>query len=237
MIRKVGYKANHHGFFVVVVVVKIPVAFVLLERTTRWHYFTAECAFTSEISHGITRSHQFISWLWGLKANQFAILGNNAICRFRCTKQIPLLFSRFHNTKNNAVFCFLRFRNTHTTVSLLFSGLKTKPFLGIPYMQQVECSGSSLPSGSSLYAMVIYERRGDRIVSSVDIQNKECSTSDYFNACSIDDRQPRKTRLTILVSDLSEGESREYGCNASLKTSSGRFKVESWFITVRGLSK
>ena len=98
---------------------KIPVAFVLLERTTRWHYFTAECAFTSEISHGITRSHQFISWPWGLKANQFAVSGNNAICSFRCTKQIRLLFSVFHNTKNNACFCVVQ-KHAHNHKFVVF---------------------------------------------------------------------------------------------------------------------
>ena len=115
--------------------------------------------------------------------------------------------------------------------------MKSKPFVEIPGMQLVQCSGETLPAGSNLYAMVLYERRGDRIVSSVDLQNGECSTSDYFNACFVSERDPRRTRLQILVSDLTEGRTRDFGCNASIKTSGGRFKVESWFTTVYGLRK
>ncbi|XP_076457959.1 uncharacterized protein LOC143291754 isoform X4 [Babylonia areolata] len=111
-------------------------------------------------------------------------------------------------------------------------GLRTRPFLGLSHMQELECSVEGLPSGSNLYAMFIYERHRERILSSVDVQNRQCSTSEYFNSCVIDSRDPRKSKLRLVISDLAWGERREYGCNASIKTSEGRLKVETWFLTV-----
>ncbi|KAL8563675.1 hypothetical protein ACOMHN_035409 [Nucella lapillus] len=122
------------------------------------------------------------------------------------------------------------------SVTVRYQSLKTKPFLGLAHMQELECSVEGLPSGSNLYAMFIYERHRERILSSMDIQNKQCSTSEYFNSCLINSRDPRRSKLRLVISDLSWGERREYGCNASIKTSDGRFKVETWFLTV-GLSR
>ncbi|XP_070201555.1 uncharacterized protein [Littorina saxatilis] len=117
------------------------------------------------------------------------------------------------------------------------TGLGSNPFPGIPDMQEVSCSGAGLPPGSYPYALFIYEKRGDRIISSVDIPKRECSTSDFFNACEINDRDNRLTKLRILVPNLHEGETRVFGCNASIKTGRGRFQEVSWFITLRHFSE
>jgi hypothetical protein len=115
---------------------------------------------------------------------------------------------------------------------LFCSGLQTRSFLDLSDVQEVLCSGHRLPAGFSLYAMVLFERHGDSILSSVDIQSRQCQTSHLFNLCHIDDRDSRMTTLRTLINDLKEGESKVLGCNASMKTSEGRFKVETWFVNV-----
>ncbi|KAK7490329.1 hypothetical protein BaRGS_00018490, partial [Batillaria attramentaria] len=112
------------------------------------------------------------------------------------------------------------------------NGLTSKLFRGFHNVQEIECSGAPLPTGSSLYALVLFEKSSDKVLSLADFSKKQCTTSENFVSCNMDETDFKKSTLRALVVNLAEGESRVYGCNASILTPGGRFSVISWSLTV-----
>ena len=85
--------------------------------------------------------------------------------------------------------------------------------------------------------MVLYEKQSDRVLSLADLSKKQCSTASDYVSCQIDATDSKKSLLKVLVVDIAEGQSRAYGCNASILTSGGRFQVVSWSVVVRHQSE
>ena len=127
----------------------------------------------------------------------------------------------------------------HSTIPnfRFLSGMSSRLFRGFHNIQEVACTGKTLPTGSSLYALVLYEKKHDRITAIADFSKKQCFTSGRYASCDLDAADPKQSLLRSLDLDLAEGQSRTYGCNASFMTSAGRFRVFSWSIRIRRASK
>ena len=117
------------------------------------------------------------------------------------------------------------------------SGMSSRLYRGFHNIQEVACTGRTLPAGSNLYALVLYEKEHDRVVAIADFSKKQCATSDHYSSCDLDPVDAKHSQLRSLNVDLAEGQSRAYGCNASFMTSGGRFRVVSWSLTIRHTSK
>ena len=120
---------------------------------------------------------------------------------------------------------------------MFFPGLSSKSFQGFHNLQEIQCSGENLPQGSDLMAMVLFEANSNSILAAANLRKMECSTSDRYVACHLDDTDTRKSRLMALVDDLAEGQSRVYGCNVSAFASGMQIELFSWSITVHHISK
>lgn len=109
-------------------------------------------------------------------------------------------------------------------------------FRDIPSLQLVECSGELLDSSIDILGISIFTTVSHAVVAYVNLRSGECSTSGSYSSCVIDKSDTRKTRLVVLVDDLTENQSRAYGCNVT-SFRAGHSHVVSWSISVHGLSR
>ena len=113
-----------------------------------------------------------------------------------------------------------------------------QPFEGAAHVQKIRCSGETLPSDAELMSMVMYQAFDQRVLSVLNLNKQQCSTSAEFVSCAVDKLESKKSSVTVLVSDLQEGQWRAYGCNVSvLFPATGKNDIFSWSVTVRRHSK
>ncbi|KAK7488914.1 hypothetical protein BaRGS_00019871, partial [Batillaria attramentaria] len=105
-------------------------------------------------------------------------------------------------------------------------------FRGIPSLKEVECSGEKLRPELKVVSLRLFKLPGQSLLAYIDHLDNECSTYGEFASCVIDKSDRRKSRLRTLVSDLQEGESRVYGCNATTTNPFGEVHVSTWSILV-----
>lgn len=104
-------------------------------------------------------------------------------------------------------------------------------------MQEVQCSGSALPSDWDLFSMVLYQVKHERVIALANLRKRECYTSENFASCDLYESEVKKSTLKVLIVDLMDSESREYGCNLTSLLAGGRTVVLSWSISVSSPSK
>ena len=101
----------------------------------------------------------------------------------------------------------------------------------------MECTGAALPSDHNLLSVSLYRKDTDQVYAYANMASRQCSTSESFVACDIDEANGRRSVLKVLVVDLSEGQSRVYGCNLTSLMSGGRIALTSWSLVVTRPSK
>ena len=114
----------------------------------------------------------------------------------------------------------------------LLSGMTSRDFKGIPSLQEVECLGGSLKPELKLLSLKIYTVTDSAVLASLNVLTRACLTYADFSSCYVNTSDTHKSRLRVLVPDLREGESREYGCKVNALTSEGDTKVSTWSIFV-----
>ena len=124
-----------------------------------------------------------------------------------------------------------------TTLIDCIAGLSVQPFQGVSSVQELQCSGDTLPSDADLMSIVLYQRANHHVMSILNLRKRQCSTSGDYVSCVINESDSRKSVVKALVYDLPEGQSRAYGCNVSVLTSKGRFEAVSWSVTAHHQSK
>lgn len=115
---------------------------------------------------------------------------------------------------------------------MFISGIVVRDFRGFPSIQEVECWGGTLEADVKLLSLKLFEAASDSVVAYVNPLTSECLTFREFSSCLIDAIDTRKTKLRVLVSDLEEGHSREYGCVATRLKALDTHKV-TWKIAVQ----
>lgn len=115
--------------------------------------------------------------------------------------------------------------------------MSVSPFYGQPTILEVQCSGSGLEANSKLVSLALYGTSKSSIVASVNLVNKECSTSDTFSSCEIHSNDDRRTAVKSLVFDLREGEERQYGCEVNSLRPRGGSQISNWSLLVKAMSK
>ena len=117
-------------------------------------------------------------------------------------------------------------------ILIVISGMTSRDFKGIPSLQEVECSGGSLKPELKLLSLKIYTTRKNVVLGSLNVITNTCLTYGDFSSCYVNGTNTHRSRLRVLVPDLDEGESREYGCRVSAINSEGDTKVSTWSIFV-----
>ena len=113
--------------------------------------------------------------------------------------------------------------------------MTSRDFKGIPSLQEVECLGGSLKPDLKLLSLKIYTTADNSVLGSLNVITNTCLTYGDFSSCFLHTGDSRWSRLRVLVPDLQEGESREYGCKVSAINSEGDTMVSTWslFVTRR----
>lgn len=120
---------------------------------------------------------------------------------------------------------------------MCLAGLTWGLFRGLPHVQEVQCRGDALPPDSSLLLMTVYGMSTHPALALLNMATRHCSTAHAFVSCHVHDSEPRRSHVTVLVTDLQEGESRKYGCNVTSVSAGGQVQTTAWAVSVQRLSK
>ena len=117
---------------------------------------------------------------------------------------------------------------------MFFSGLIWRPFHGFHDIQEIICSGETMPAEvDSVLFVGLYQWANKKAIATMNVNTKECTTSEDYNSCDVVDGDTRRSSLRALVWDLGEGQSRVYGCNVTALVSRSFVRTYSWTVTVR----
>ena len=110
-------------------------------------------------------------------------------------------------------------------------------FRGIHSIQEVECWGVDLNTDVKLISLQLFELPQSSVLASLNVITKNCMTYGEFSSCVIHPSDSHQSRLRVLVHDLEEGGSREYGCTANTVDPQGNAIFKNWKILLRRISK
>lgn len=116
--------------------------------------------------------------------------------------------------------------------------MRSQIFRGIPSLLEVECRwAGDMDREMKLWALSVFRFTDNIVLARVNPIADQCVTLEEFSSCFIDQGDTGKSRVKILVSDLDEGESRKFGCNATGLKLSGHTQTQSWSLLVTRQSK
>ena len=115
---------------------------------------------------------------------------------------------------------------------MLLAGMTATDFKGIPSIQEVECWGEGLKPEVKLLSLKLYRVSDSFVLASLNIYANTCLTYSDFSSCYVNSVETHKSRLKVLVYDLEEGESRRYGCKATVVQSEGDASELKWSTIV-----
>ena len=118
-----------------------------------------------------------------------------------------------------------------------FTGMTSRDFRGIHSLQEVECFGDNLNSEVKLISLKMYKLPESTVVASLNVYTNNCMTYGDYASCVIHLASVHQSRLRLLVHDLEEGESREYGCTANTINPQGDSIFRNWKILLWRNSK
>lgn len=88
-----------------------------------------------------------------------------------------------------------------------------------------------------LLSLSMFRISDNAVLGTLHVIKNSCFTHTDFSSCSIDLNDSRESRLRVLVADLQEGESRQYGCEANVINTKGRTNTSVWTIVVTRTSE
>lgn len=121
--------------------------------------------------------------------------------------------------------------------ALTFSGMIARDFKGFPSIQEVECWGHGLKPEVKLLSLRLYRASDNFLLASVNVFADNCLTYTDYSSCVINTSDTHKSRVRVLVYDLEEGDSRRYGCKATVVGSEGEARNILWSTVVTRQSK
>jgi hypothetical protein len=83
-----------------------------------------------------------------------------------------------------------------------------------------------------VFSLKLYRETDRTVLAHAAPMENSCVTFEEYTSCDIDPASTRNSKLKVLVSDLNEGDSRNYGCTASSYGQFGETNVATWSITV-----
>lgn len=107
-----------------------------------------------------------------------------------------------------------------------------RDYRGLDSIQEVECSGGNVEAEVKLLSLKLFRVSDNMVLAHASLINNQCLTYGEFASCTIDTSDFRKSVLRVLVTDLEEGESRTYGCNAASLKGIDDMQKFSWTLSV-----
>lgn len=72
----------------------------------------------------------------------------------------------------------------------------------------------------------------DTVLATLNVITNSCLTSNGYSSCHIDLNTSHRSTLKVLVSNLEDGESRKYGCQANTIDTRGATDATTWYTIV-----
>ena len=107
-----------------------------------------------------------------------------------------------------------------------------KHFKGFDSLQEVQCSAHNLKTEVKVLSLKMFSSPENTVLAIANPLVNECITFTEYSSCSIDRSDTRNSKLRVLVSDMVEGEVREYGCRVNSFDSFGDTITSTWSIRV-----
>ena len=107
-----------------------------------------------------------------------------------------------------------------------------RDFKGFHSLQEVECTGEFLKPEVKLLSLTMTTMSNSIELATLNVITNSCLTHNDFSSCFIDLSDSHKSKLRVLVSDLDEGESREYECRANTINTRGQTDMSTLSILV-----
>ena len=150
---------------------------------------------------------------------------------------LSIMYEDFNLVETNV--CLHNLGVTSNRLYCLFPGLSSRPFQGFDDIQEIRCSGETLPQDTDVIVVLLYEVSGgsSSLLGTMNVNKGDCTTSDDYASCYVSDGDSRQSSLSVLISDLAEGQSRVYGCNVTALLSRIHTRVYSWSVTVRHIPR
>ena len=114
----------------------------------------------------------------------------------------------------------------------MFPGMVTRNFKGFPSIQEVECMGRGLKPEVKLLSLRLFRSSDGFVLASLNVFANNCLTYTAYSSCVVNTTDTHKSRARVLVPDLEEGGSREYGCTATVMGSEGVARELNWSVLV-----
>ncbi|KAL8615871.1 hypothetical protein ACOMHN_058938 [Nucella lapillus] len=111
--------------------------------------------------------------------------------------------------------------------------LEVHQFRGFPSLQEVECSGRELGAEVDLLSLSIYRVGEQGSLGTLHVIKNSCFTQSQYASCSLSPEDSRQSSVRVLVADLKDGESRQYGCEAVVINAKGKTNASVWIAAVR----
>ena len=115
--------------------------------------------------------------------------------------------------------------------------MTSRDFRGIPSIQEVECWGGLLNSDVKLISLQLFRLPESTVLASLNVIANNCMTYTEFSSCFVQPNDTHKSRVRILVHELEEGYSREYGCTANAVNPQGNVIFLNWKLLIKRKSK
>lgn len=111
--------------------------------------------------------------------------------------------------------------------------MTSRDFRGIPSIQEVECWGGHLNPEVKLISLQLFKLPESTVLASLNVITDNCLTFIEYSSCTIHPANTHRSTLRMLVHDLAEGDSREYGCTANTVNQLGNSIYEHWKLALR----
>ena len=111
--------------------------------------------------------------------------------------------------------------------------MSVRLFKGFPSLQEIECTTGSLKAEVNVFSLKLFTVPENGMLAHANPVKNDCVTFEEYSSCEIDSSDTRNSRLRVLVSDLREGERRNYGCTASSFGPFGETNVARWSLVVK----
>jgi hypothetical protein len=115
--------------------------------------------------------------------------------------------------------------------------MTSRNFRGFHSIQEVECSGVTLDPTVKLISLKLVKLPESDVLGSLNVIGNTCLTYGDYSSCIVYPDESHRSKLRVLVHDLSEGESREFGCTANTVNTAGDVIFENWKLLVIRISE
>ena len=113
-----------------------------------------------------------------------------------------------------------------------FSGMTSRNFKGFPSLKEVQCSGRSLKPEVKLLSLQLYKLPEEEMLASLNVFSNTCVTMGDYSSCVVNTSDTHVSTLRTLVTDMREGERRQYKCTANAVDSYGLPKFLTWTTVI-----